>query len=224
MPPLPGPRAMLCCTRKPVNISILPVSIMTGKCTMISREGVLSTFHNPSSRFSLRAANSNRALCASQGLISWSNVITGAAIAIHISISNACRRTVDKPNRPLISITNDKTSSVFTENSNAALRVQSPAPAVRPADRSAQAQTPVSLGPPIQPRQACALPLSRHYEPSWETLPGAVCPFTLDAQNGNDCRNSSCPVGFELDEVARVARQSQPSLHRCQRRARPPLC
>src|ERR1019366_2872529 len=41
---------------------------------MISREGVLSTFHRPSSRLSLRAANSNRAAWASQGLISCSRV------------------------------------------------------------------------------------------------------------------------------------------------------
>src|SRR3569833_906672 len=49
---------------------------------MISRVGVLSSFQSPSSRFSLRAAKSNRALCASQGLISWSNDIVGVAGAI----------------------------------------------------------------------------------------------------------------------------------------------
>jgi hypothetical protein len=59
----------------------------TGKCTMISRAGVLSTFHKPGSRFSLRAANSNRALCASQGLISWSKVTAGCTVDIHFSNS-----------------------------------------------------------------------------------------------------------------------------------------
>src|ERR1035438_4205039 len=87
MPPLQGPRAIECCTRKPVKISILPVSMVTGKCTMTSRVGVRSSFHKPSSRLSLRAAKSNRAFCASQGLISWSNVILGVTPAIDLSHS-----------------------------------------------------------------------------------------------------------------------------------------
>src|SRR4249919_1477550 len=66
---------------------MLPLSIVTGKWTIISRAGVLSSFQRPSSKFNLRAAKSNRALCASQGLISWSNVIVGAAGAILISNS-----------------------------------------------------------------------------------------------------------------------------------------
>src|SRR5664280_2580253 len=54
---------------------------------MISRAGVLSSFHKPSSKLSLRAAKSNRALCASQGLISWSKVSTG--LLVDISFSNS---------------------------------------------------------------------------------------------------------------------------------------
>src|SRR6185503_17178815 len=53
---------------------------------MISRVGVLSSFQSPSSRFSFRAAKSNRALCASQGLISWSNDMVGVAGAIQSPI------------------------------------------------------------------------------------------------------------------------------------------
>src|ERR1700761_2870225 len=54
---------------------------------MISRAGVLSNFQRPSSRLSLRAAKSNRALWASQGLISWSRVTVCAASAILFSNS-----------------------------------------------------------------------------------------------------------------------------------------
>src|ERR1035438_9459768 len=57
---------------------------------MISRAGVLSSFHKPSSKLSLRAAKSNRALCASQGLISWSKVSTG--LLVDISFSNSDSR------------------------------------------------------------------------------------------------------------------------------------
>src|ERR1019366_4114037 len=52
--------------------------------------GVLSNFHKPSSKLSLRAAKSNRALCASQGLISWSKVSTG--LPVDISFSNSDSR------------------------------------------------------------------------------------------------------------------------------------
>src|SRR5579862_1692289 len=59
--------------------------MVTGKCTMISRAGVLSSFQRPSSRLSLRAAKSNRALCASHGLISWSKVTAGLTVGIPLS-------------------------------------------------------------------------------------------------------------------------------------------
>ncbi len=74
----------------------------TGKCTMISRKGELRTFHKPGSRFSLRAANSNRALCASQGLISWSNVTAGGTVDIDFSNSNFSSRldVQIKPHKP----------------------------------------------------------------------------------------------------------------------------
>src|SRR6266576_2586545 len=41
-------------------------------CRMISRLGYRNTLHNPSSRFNLCAARSNRAACDSQGLVSCS--------------------------------------------------------------------------------------------------------------------------------------------------------
>src|ERR1700744_73690 len=65
---------MECWTRKPVNTSIDPSSILTGKCTMSSRAGYRRTVQSPSSRFSFCAAKSNRAAWASQGLISCSRV------------------------------------------------------------------------------------------------------------------------------------------------------
>ena len=48
--------------------------------------GKRRTFHRPSSRLSLRAAKSKRALCASQGLISCSNEIAGLPDDINISV------------------------------------------------------------------------------------------------------------------------------------------
>src|SRR5580698_3211966 len=60
---------------------------------MISREGELRTFQRPGSRFSLRAAKSNRALWASQGLISCSSVM--------VAISNFLQfRTYEAPVLP----------------------------------------------------------------------------------------------------------------------------
>src|SRR5216683_301478 len=73
MPPLAGPRAIECCTRKPVKTSIRPSSMDTGMWTMISRWGYRRIFHRPSSRFSFCAAKSNRAACASQGFSSCSS-------------------------------------------------------------------------------------------------------------------------------------------------------
>src|SRR5208337_917387 len=89
IPPLHGPRAIECCTRKPVNTSICPLSRATGKCTITSRDGERRTFHSPSSRLSLRAAKSKRALCASQGLISWSKVKLVVPVAMVFSPSLA---------------------------------------------------------------------------------------------------------------------------------------
>src|SRR5271165_1040725 len=63
---------MECCTRYPVNTSRRPSSICTGIWTIISRLGLRSTFHSPSSRFSFFAARSKRAACACQGLVSCS--------------------------------------------------------------------------------------------------------------------------------------------------------
>src|SRR5215467_10834937 len=69
-PPFAGPRAIECCTRKPVNTSSLPLSIATGIWTISSRLGYCKTFQRPSSRLSFCAAKLKRADCASQGLIS----------------------------------------------------------------------------------------------------------------------------------------------------------
>src|SRR5947208_6021670 len=72
IPPLAGPRAIECCTRKPVKTSSFPLSIETGMWTINSRLGYWRTFQRPSSKLSFCAAKLKRADCASQGLISCS--------------------------------------------------------------------------------------------------------------------------------------------------------
>ena len=159
---------MLCCTRKPVNISILPLSIATGKCTMISRDGVLSILHRFSSRFSLRAANSNRALWASQGLISWSKVIVGVAIAIPFSISIACRLT-EEHGEPLTHKSQKR--QVFLRlcgEFQAGRALNCPRPAGSACGAFHASPNPSESRPANRPRQACRMALSGHSEPAWE--------------------------------------------------------
>ncbi len=46
-PPFAGPRAMLCCTRKPVNTFTCPLSSFTGIATSITRRGVRRICRRP---------------------------------------------------------------------------------------------------------------------------------------------------------------------------------
>src|SRR5579885_1767122 len=59
MPPFPGPRERLCCTRKPVSTRTWPLSIFVGNETSRTRFGVRSTWRSPGSSFSSSAAMSN---------------------------------------------------------------------------------------------------------------------------------------------------------------------
>src|SRR5439155_8956600 len=60
MPPFPGPREMLCCTRYPVKTFTWPLSILVGRETSRTRLGVRRIWRNPGSSFRNSAAISNR--------------------------------------------------------------------------------------------------------------------------------------------------------------------
>src|SRR2546422_1881370 len=67
MPPLPGPRVVLCCTRYPVKTCTTPSAIRTGKCTVSSRCVVLRMRRMLGSRCSLSAAMLNCSSATSHG-------------------------------------------------------------------------------------------------------------------------------------------------------------
>src|SRR5437867_7033154 len=67
MPPLPGPRVVLCCTRYPVKTCTTPSAIRTGKCTVSSRCVVLRIRRMFGSRWSLSAAMLNCSSATSHG-------------------------------------------------------------------------------------------------------------------------------------------------------------
>src|SRR6266566_175164 len=67
MPPLPGPRVVLCCTRYPVKTCTTPSAIRTGKCTVSSRCVVLRMRRMFGSRWSLSAAMANCSSATSHG-------------------------------------------------------------------------------------------------------------------------------------------------------------
>src|SRR5258708_32673107 len=71
IPPLPGPRTMEWCTRYPIKTSRWPLSSITGMYTVISLFGYFRNRYRPSSRFSFRAAASNRASADSYTLNSF---------------------------------------------------------------------------------------------------------------------------------------------------------
>src|SRR5579883_2277893 len=77
MPPFPGPREMLCCTRNPVITFTCPLSIFVGKDTSKMRFGVRSTWRSPGSSFSTSAAISNWICAIRNGFSSSRGVIRG---------------------------------------------------------------------------------------------------------------------------------------------------
>src|SRR4051812_12168416 len=75
MPPLAGPRAVLCCTRWPVNTRVVPSSMRTGIATVSARLGVLRTARIPSSSSRRFAACSKYDWAIAKGF-RFSRVIT----------------------------------------------------------------------------------------------------------------------------------------------------
>src|SRR5262245_23445463 len=104
MPPFAGPRAMLCCTRKPSNMWIVPSSIITGSHWIVARRGFFSMSFTPASSLSRVAASSNCRSAFSSGF-NWlltatamgppravgTRVGTGTGLASRRG-GNACRR------------------------------------------------------------------------------------------------------------------------------------
>src|SRR5258706_11949686 len=67
IPPFPGPREVLCCTRYPVKTFTAPSCIRTGKWTVSSRWHSRRIPRMFGSRWSLSAAKSNCSVATSQG-------------------------------------------------------------------------------------------------------------------------------------------------------------
>ncbi len=77
MPPLPGPRETLCCTRNPVSTFTCPLSIFVGNDTSNTRFGVRNTWRRPGSSFSTSAAISNCICAMRKGFNSSRGAIRG---------------------------------------------------------------------------------------------------------------------------------------------------
>ena len=77
MPPLPGPREILCCTRNPVITFSCPLSILVGNETSRILFGVRSTCRNPGSSFKNSAAMSNWICAIRNGFRSSRGAIRG---------------------------------------------------------------------------------------------------------------------------------------------------
>ena len=79
-PPLAGPRAIECWTRKPVKTSRRPIVHHDRDMDDNLAAGALQYFPNPASRFSFFAAISKRAACAFHGLVSSARSIVFVVI------------------------------------------------------------------------------------------------------------------------------------------------
>src|SRR6266404_5826117 len=77
MPPLPGPREILCCTRNPVMTRSWPLSILVGSETSRILFGVRSTCRRPGSSFRNSAAISNWICAMRNGFRSSRGAIRG---------------------------------------------------------------------------------------------------------------------------------------------------
>src|SRR5579872_2033319 len=80
MPPLHGPRELLCWTRNPSNTLRTPLSILMGRCSDSARRGERSTSRMPSSSLSFCAAVSNCCMAIRKGF--RSSAIVGIAFAV----------------------------------------------------------------------------------------------------------------------------------------------
>src|SRR5215813_7854511 len=82
MPPLHGPRELLCCTRNPSNTLIVPSSILMGRWRESARRGERNTSRIPLASLSFCAAVSNCCMAIRKGFRSSVIVATDFAVAI----------------------------------------------------------------------------------------------------------------------------------------------
>src|SRR6267378_18984 len=101
MPPLPGPRVVLCWTRYPVKTCTTPSAIRTGKCTVSSRCVVLKIRRMFGSRCSLSAAMLNCSSATSHGS-RWVWSITAALVFTSTSDASWGRRFQLFDHEPII--------------------------------------------------------------------------------------------------------------------------
>src|SRR5580692_2281394 len=205
MPPFEGPRAMECCTRNPVKTSSFPLSMATGMCTINSRVGYRSTFHIPSSRLSLCAARSNRAVCASVGLSSCSSETDFVAVVMTISDDDELKAAIHEWRQTPRSISSQahrgKPTSVPMENGH---------PRPSKLDRSRVTSSPLhsTFPSPISLKSHPQPSSSRH--PSTRSLMHRIPEHTL-AQESPAEKAPTAPYPFAPHELcARAASCGQP--------------
>src|SRR5215472_16933024 len=92
MPPLHGPRALLCCTRKPWKTLSEPSSILMGKDRVSARRGERKTSRRPGCRLSFSAAASNCRIAIRKGLRSS---VVSANVLVAISELTSKRSTIN---------------------------------------------------------------------------------------------------------------------------------
>src|SRR5215471_20682265 len=94
MPPLHGPRALLCCTRKPWKTLSEPSSILMGRDRVSARRGERNTSRRPGCSLSFSAAASNCRMAIRKGLRS-SVVSATVLVAMGWVTSNDLKLTTD---------------------------------------------------------------------------------------------------------------------------------
>src|SRR3989475_10352535 len=160
MPPLPGPRVVLCCTRYPVKTCTTPSAIRTGKCTVSSRCVVLRMRRMLGSRCSLSAAMLNCSSATSHGS-RWVWSMTAALAFTSTSDASWSRRFQLFDHEPIIGRLARRVSAVpiLEHHAAKALRLQrvtpgpeSPRHIRRAPDVGACREDPFEVPPPLQER------------------------------------------------------------------------
>src|SRR6266566_3131490 len=133
MPPLPGPRVVLCCTRYPVKTCTTPSAIRTGKCTVSSRCVVLRMRRMFGSRCSLSAAMLNCSSATSHGS-RWVWSMTAALAFTSTSDASWSRRFQLFDHEPIIGRLARRVGAVpiLEHHAAKALRLKSVTPRSQP--------------------------------------------------------------------------------------------
>src|SRR5438309_9602534 len=158
MPPLPGARDVLCCTRYPVKTCTTPSAMRTGKCTVSSRCVVPRIRRMFGSRWSLSAAMLNCSSAISHGS-RWVWSMTAALAFTSTSDASWSRRLQLFDHEPIIGRLARRVRAVpiLEHNPAKALRLQRVTPSSQPPrdigrepDVGAWREDPFEVPPPLQ--------------------------------------------------------------------------